>query len=115
MLFSIFLLLHVFLRRPQPGREDEAPPAEAGGEEAFSLYRFVGVVGLLLFCVLTLQTLGYFITTPLFILGLLLLLGVRSWRALLICTIVRPLVWAALFQAALGVPLPEGLLAPLFM
>lgn len=114
MLFSFFLVLNALFRRSQPEQEAEPSPEDAATEEAFSPYRFGGVVLLLLFCVLTLQTLGYFITTPLFILGLLLLLGVRSRRAILICTIGLPLVWGALFQMALGVHLPEGLLSQLF-
>jgi hypothetical protein len=114
MLFSVLLALQALLRLIQPEQNAEHAAGETETEEVFSPYRFGGVILLLIFCILTLQTLGYFITTPIFILSLLLLLGVRSKRVILICTIGLPLVWAALFQLALGVPLPEGLLSPLF-
>lgn len=82
--------------------EQEMPPV--------SYPRLFAVFGLSLTYALLLNALGYFISTMLYVLLLLLLLRVRKPLVLALCAIGTPLVLDALFGRLLGIPLPGGLL-----
>jgi hypothetical protein len=89
---------------------EPAEKAENEEEGRFSLFRFCGVIALLALYFIGLEELGYNVATPIFTLCVLLLLGVRSIKGLLIPTILLVVLWNALFQYGLGVPLPKGIL-----
>lgn len=100
------------LQRLQTKAARESPQAAEASlaEEPVSVWRLGGVLALIVLYVGVLEVLGYFLATPLFVLGVLRTLGLRSWKDLLLPTIALPLIWGGLF-VALGVPLPQGLLA----
>lgn len=92
---------------------DVVLPTEVHQEEGdFSSFRFCSVLVLLTLYFWGIQTLGYYLATPLFVFGLLLVLGVRSYRGLLVPTLSLVVIWSILFHYVLGVPLPPG---PLFL
>lgn len=82
--------------------DEELPP--------ISYPRMLAVFGLLLAYVLLLTPLGYFVSTVLFVLVLLLLLRVRSPLLIAACALGTPLVLGGIFGRVLGVPLPDGVL-----
>ena len=87
-----------------PTVEDEAalPPV--------SYPRMIAVFGLSLAYVLLLERLGYFISTLVYVVALLLLLRVRNPLTIAGCALGIPLVLDALFGRLLGIPLPGGVL-----
>lgn len=111
-LFSLALLVVALWPKKEAGpgikpKETEASD-EGVDEEVFSRFRFWGVIGVLAIYLVLLQSLGYFLGTPLMVLGVLLILGVRDLRPLLLSVLGLPLLWGIVFGYALGVPLPEG-------
>jgi hypothetical protein len=96
----------------EPLRDTQVPvqEVETEGEPRLSMWALGGLVVLASLYVALLDLLGYYVATPLFVLGLLLTLGVRSWTGLLVPTIGLAAVWGAAFQWGLGVPLPMGVL-----
>ena len=88
---------------PSPANEDEQLPP-------LSYARMIAVLALSLAYVLLLNVLGYFISTALYVVALLLLLRVRNVPAIAGCALGTPLVLQSLFQKLLGVPLPGGIL-----
>ena len=117
--------------RRQPGRAEPVPtdplPAQAASaatdgapaiadEDALppvSYPRMVGVLGLSIAYVLLMETLGYLISTLLYVVLLLLLLRVRNPWAVAGCALGIPLILDALFGRLLGIPLPAGLVEDL--
>lgn len=74
------------------------------------------VVGAVLLAGLTvalLSILGFLIVMPLYLIGAMLLLGNRKWRAILAVAVGFTLVTYGLFGLLLSVPLPMGFLANL--
>lgn len=72
--------------------------------------RLLSVLALSLAYVLLLEGLGYFVSTVLYIVALLLLVRVRNPIRIGSCALGTPLVFQSLFQKLLGIPLPGGLL-----
>ena len=110
--FSLALLIVTLVRRPRSAVAEPAKRVDAADEsveeEEFSPFRFFGVMVLLALYLVMLQTLGYFLGTPLLVLGVLLILGVRNPRRILLSVFGIPLLWGVVFGYALNVPLPEG-------
>lgn len=111
VLLSAVNALLVLLPRAHPQPVEVAPVPEGAlvEEGPFSALHFGGLLALSVLYVLTLETLGYYLTTSLFVLTGLLLLGVRSWMKLLLPTLGLPVLWGATFQLGLGLDLPRGL------
>jgi hypothetical protein len=82
--------------------EEELPP--------ISYPRMISVLALSFVYVLLMNALGYFISTAVYVVALLLLLRVRNVPALAGCALGTPLLLQLLFQKLLGVPLPGGVL-----
>jgi hypothetical protein len=74
----------------------------------FSPIRLGSVLVLLALYFVGINALGYYVATPLFVFFLLLALGVRSWKGLLVPTLSLVIIWSVLFHYVLGVPLPHG-------
>lgn len=91
---------------------DEDEVAEAGAASPARLIGAIAVTGayLLLF-----EPLGYLLSTPLYVLAVLLLHGGAPRRALAITPVAVTLVLYATFKYGLLIPLPEGLLEPLLL
>ena len=87
-----------------PEHEDEEPLPP------FSYPRMLAVLGWSTLYVLAIERLGYFISTLVYVVVLLLMLRVRNALAVAGCALGIPLVLQALFQKLLTVPLPGGLL-----
>lgn len=72
----------------------------------------IGVMlGGLGFALYVLEPLGFLVTASLFIAGLMISLGVRSWPKLIGVPILAAVVLHLVFVTWLGVPLPMGLLS----
>jgi putative tricarboxylic transport membrane protein len=70
---------------------------------------FTALAALILFGML-LRPLGFLIVTPLFLLFMMRLLGVRSWVAVVLTAALSTAGIWIVFDRLLGVPLPNGLL-----
>jgi len=71
------------------------------------------LVGVLIVFVALLEPLGFIITSLIAILLVLWIMGVKSWRALLISAFAFSIGTYLLFDRLLGITLPAGALAPL--
>jgi hypothetical protein len=91
-------------------REGEAAVVEEEALPPVSYPRMLAVLGLSFGYVLSLESLGYFIATLLYVVALLLLLRVRNPLAIAGCALGVPLVLDSLFGRLLGIPLPGGVL-----
>ena len=65
--------------------------------------------------VLFLNTLGYFISAPLLILVTMIYLGERSWKRIVLITLVTPTVLYIFFERILEIILPAGILLERFI
>lgn len=94
----------------QPDAVGENGPfvEESGG--TFSRLRFWGLIGLSALYLAALEPIGYLISTPAYGAMILLLLGVRSWPKVLFSVILMTAILYGIFQRALNVPLPGGVL-----
>ena len=82
------------------GDEEELPPV--------SYPRMLAVLALSIGYALVMTTLGYVISTALFVAILLVVLRVRNWLIITAWAIGTPLVLGSLFGWLLGIPLPGG-------
>ncbi|MEW6672288.1 MAG: tripartite tricarboxylate transporter TctB family protein [Thermodesulfobacteriota bacterium] len=110
---SILLLISSLRAR----NSSDGKAAIAGGdrleEDAFAAgeisYPFLfGTMGLSVLYVALLNAIGYIVSTPLFILAMVRLLGLKQWSKGIAISIVLTAVLYLLFGKALGVPLPAG-------
>ncbi len=113
-ILSILLLVNSFLSR----NSSDGNAAVAGGErleedaftaENISYPMLLGTMGLSILYVALLNFLGYLVTTPLFILAMLRLLGTKQWLKNIALAAVLTASLYLLFGKALGVPLPAGI------
>ena len=106
--------LRVLLKHSRSGIVAAAPAAEEGeddsGEGPFAPVRFFGTLVFLGLYLYGLKKLGYFVSTPLFVVGVLVTLGLRAWTNLIISAVTLALAWWLIFDLGLGVPLPKGIL-----
>lgn len=93
------------------GKRAQASPigeGDAPGDGSRLTVRLGAVLLLLALYIGLLQFVGYLLATPVFIGAVLATLGIRSWVGLIAPSVGLTLVWAALFEFGLGVPLPAG-------
>jgi putative tricarboxylic transport membrane protein len=86
------------------GAEPPAWPGPAGWRRVVLLLGALGVA----FVVLT--TLGFLVTTALFVGVVIFSLGVRSWKTLATVPLLAAIVLYVVFAVCLSVPLPKGVL-----
>lgn len=65
---------------------------------------------LLVIYVLVMKTVGFYVTTPFMLILYMRLMGIKSWRTIVISTLVVMIFVFGLFTFALDIPLPQGLL-----
>ena len=102
----ILVLSLVILIRGFAGRTE-------GRENFGEIRRPAMLVGVLIVFVALLEPLGFIITSLIAILLVLWIMGVKSWRALLISAFAFSIGTYLLFDRLLGITLPAGALAPL--
>ncbi len=77
---------------------------------SFSWLRFGALVAVSLLYALTLQPIGYLLSSFFFLLLVFKIAGVKGWLKPLIISLVCAAVFYLLFKVALGVMLPRGIL-----
>ena len=60
---------------------------------------------------LLLNSIGFFIILPLFLLSILFIAGIKNWKPLVIIPIALTIVLYLIFEIGLGVALPYGIFA----
>ncbi|MBR1919219.1 MAG: tripartite tricarboxylate transporter TctB family protein [Spirochaetales bacterium] len=70
----------------------------------------VMVFAILIAYVVVMVNVGFYVTTPFMLILYMRLLGIRSWRTVLLVTVIVMLFIFGLFSFALDIPLPEGFL-----
>ena len=85
----------------------------SGGEAFGEIRRPAMLVAALAGYVVILEPLGYLLATVMVAAAILRVLGVTSWRRLVMGSVLLPVVTWALFARLLGVELPAGRLIPL--
>jgi len=102
ILFSLIILARGFFGRMEDKR--------SFGE----IRRPAMLVGVLIVFVALLEPLGFIIISLISIVLVLLIMGVKSWKALLISTFAFSIGTFLLFDRLLGITLPAGVLARLY-
>ncbi len=78
---------------------------------SWSLFKSpLAVLGLLILYVVVMQTVGFYVTTPIMLVLYMRWMGVRRVKTILIATVSMMLFVFLLFTFSLGIPLPQGLL-----
>lgn len=116
-LLAFLLILNSFLFRDASGKEKDGAViqgAERLEEDSFSAhdvsYKFLlGTIGLSFLYVGLISILGFLISTPLFLIILIRLLGYEKWVNNLAASIGLTAALYLLFATALGVSLPAGI------
>ena len=114
---ALLLILDSFLTRRASGKGRDGAViqgAERLEEDSFSAedisYKFLlGTIGLSFFYVALISILGFLISTPLFLIILIRLLGYEKWVNNLTASIGLTAALYLLFAVALGVTLPAGI------
>ena len=99
--------------RWQPEKAGLLSGAE-GAEEVergpFSPTRLLGAVAATAIYVAAFEPVGYLITTPLYVVAILLIHGGATWRTLIVAPIVITIVLYLTFRFALRIPVPGGVI-----
>jgi len=99
------LLLFIFaLKQREVSPKDQEP--FPGGEDR---QRVLAVTITLILFVVLLQPLGYGISSALLMVAILRLLGLRSWRKIVLISVLTAAISFYLFDSFLGPPLPRGI------
>jgi len=89
-----------------------------GGEDvergAFSAARLLGAVGTTGLYVAAFEPAGYLISTPLYVIAILVIRGGIPWRTLVVAPLMITTVLYVTFRFALRIPVPGGLLERVF-
>lgn len=94
------------------GDRAEAEAGEDVDDQASTDWRTLGVIAAVLAgYVVLVQPLGYLLATIGLFAGMAWSLGARSWRSLVLVSLLVPFATYLLFTRALGIYLPNGLLA----
>lgn len=104
LLCGVILTVKAIRQAPTAGEPVDWPQAPGWLQIGIML----GGLGLALY---VLAPLGFLLTASLFIAGLMVSLGVRSWLRIIVVPIVAAVVLHLVFVVWLGVPLPMGLLS----
>jgi len=116
-LLSLMLIFNAFLFR-SPSDQEEEKSAIAGGErleedsftaEGISYKFLLGTIGASILYVILLPVIGYVIVTPIFLIGMIRLLGKKQWLHNIAISILLTVSLYLLFGKMLGVALPPGL------
>jgi len=110
LLCGLLLGAAELLFRGEPSLAGPLSDADPEGEEAgpFSLARFVGAIAATALYVAAFEPLGYLLTTPPYIMAILLIHGGARKRALLIAPFVTTIVLYVTFRFGLLIPVPDG-------
>jgi len=73
-----------------------------------TIFQFIAIAFIFLICILTIDFLGFFIPTFLFLVITMSVLGVRDWRLLILIPLVLLLSIHFLIEKLLVFPLPKG-------
>lgn len=98
-------------RKNRKENAEAGSPAQGGDRDTAGIVRLVVFVGLIAAYVLLLQPLGYFIVTPLFVIGSFLLLKAASLPASVLTGIGFSVFVYFLFVVFLHLPVPMGILS----
>lgn len=99
----IFLSILLFLKK------------EKTEEEVFTLSKdtvkvfILGVITLIAYVVL-IQLIGFSVSTVLFALSWMLLMGIRNWKTLVFSSVLISILVTYVFETLLNVPIPHGFL-----
>ena len=99
------LLILTSLSKINKDSETQAVPAEAK-DFVFPLITLI----LLLIYVMAVITVGFYIATPIMLVGYMYLMGIRKVKPILVTTVIIMLFVYCLFTLQLNVPLPAGIL-----
>lgn len=108
LMMWILLILSILLiltKRKIPSSEDDVKPIRR--KELFQVGGTVIIMGLSVFLI---ETLGYFVCTTGALAGLMLYLGSRNWKVLIIAAVLLPIFIYLLFEKGLNLELPRGIL-----
>jgi hypothetical protein len=94
--------------RPAPAATEPVAWPSAGGWRRVAL-----MAGALAAALIALNTLGFLVTTTVFVAVVIYGLGIRSWRMLASVPLLAACGLYLVFAVWLNVPLPKGLLAPI--
>jgi hypothetical protein len=81
---------------------------QASSTEVINVKKMVAMGALLLFYIIGIQIIGYFIITPLFLIGSMYLLGRRDIKTILIVTASVVFIIYLVFRVFIYVPVPLG-------
>ncbi len=109
ILLSLVMALENYFKRPPEQPEDSAK-GEVQERKGRKWIRSISVGFVCLLYYFLFQPLGFLLSSSLFMLAFLLLLGTRRWYALVFLSTMIPLSVYILFKTILGAPLPDGLL-----
>jgi len=103
----------LFRRRGRALRMPGEPEDDDDAVGAFSVGRLVSVIVVTAAYLAAFQRLGYLLSTPLYILVIMLLHGGAPPRSLAITPVLITVVLYAVFKYGLRIPVPDGILEPL--
>ena len=107
IVFVLMLVVALLLGFGTLRSADETPVFDRGTGLA------VGLMGLAALYLVAIEPVGFLLTTALFLLFAMLLLGIRSWRMLASVSVLFPVIVYAVFVKLANTEFPAGLLAPL--
>lgn len=115
MIFLAILLIITELSRkkersvPSPAKHDLEGAITNGDDSRASLKAFWGSAFFLIVYIFCLDKFGYLLTTPFLMAGLFWSLGIRSWKTIVLLSIVSSGGVYLFFSVGLDVLLPQGL------
>ena len=111
VLCGLLLAAAEFLFRGEPSVAGPLSDADPEGEEEagpFSLARFVGAIAATVLYIAAFEPLGYLLTTPPYVMAILLIHGGARKRALLIAPFLTTILLYVTFRFGLLIPVPDG-------
>jgi len=111
VLCGLLLAAAELLFRGEPSVAGPLSDADPEGEEEagpFSLARFVGAIAATVLYIAAFEPLGYLLTTPPYVMAILLIHGGARKRALLIAPFLTTILLYVTFRFGLLIPVPDG-------
>ena len=111
VLCGLLLAAAELLFRGEPSVAGPLSDADPEGEEEagpFSLARFVGAITATVLYIAAFEPLGYLLTTPPYVMAILLIHGGARKRALLIAPFLTTILLYVTFRFGLLIPVPDG-------
>ena len=113
---AVLMVVDVFLFKRRSKNEEkvditaDTAPYIGGFFDGVNMVRTGAFMVMVVLYILLLESVGYFIMTPLFLLGALSLLrGTRLW-IIVVISVVAPLIVYSIFVTFLDLPMPMGLM-----